>query len=151
MTDHTDYEYETCDYDQARAPRHDHGCPACGAPIEPTKSREVWPQHIVHGQSLADGKKCGLSGCRIGPETDAYFGTFFDRDHPRGFPENEGYQITTRLEPFGNAIGLVNTLELPDSATRIQVTSRITKADYPRLRDELDRYARSQGWPVHID
>lgn len=144
--DDADYEDE---YPQARPPRRNSGCPACGAPVTPTKSREQWPQHIVHGQPPG-GQKCGLSGRRIGYETDNYFRTFFDRNNPPGFPER-GHEVTTTLEPFGDAVGLVTKLALPGSlgtlgSLAVQLVSRITKADYPRFRDELDRIAALCGW-----
>lgn len=118
------------------------GCPLCGAEIEPTK-REAWPTHPEGGQP--GNAKCPLSGRRLGWPTDDYFRTFADRDTP-----DVGHRITTKLEPFGDAIGVVNTLEIPTNAfggdVGARVATLITKADYPRLRDELDRMARGLGW-----
>jgi hypothetical protein len=122
------------------------GCPLCGAEIKPTKG-ERWPQHSPPGEPK--NAKCDLSSWGIYYPTDMYFRTFYDRDTPDEFPES-GHRITTTLEPFGDAIGFGNVLEIPTggfvSTVGARVTTLITKADYPRLRDELDCMARALGW-----
>lgn len=136
-------------YPQARQPRRDTGCPACGADIKPTTSKEVWPQHPIGGVKGAE--RCGLSGHGISYQTDVYFRTFFDRENPEGFPVT-GHQITTQLEDMGDAIGVINRLAIASGYDAgpghpvAEITSRIVEDDYPRLRDELDRHARKRGW-----
>lgn len=136
-------------YPQARPPRKDEGCPACGADLLPTKVRALWPQHPVGG--LRGAEKCGLSGYAIGYETDRYFRTFFDRENPDTFPKS-GYQITTELGPYGDAIGFTTRVSLETGHHTsagiqvVEVTNHIVKDDYPRLRAELDRLARQWGW-----
>lgn len=135
-------------YALARPPRRTApGCPLCGAEVEPTKD-ERWPQHPPPGEPKT--VKCDLSGLGTYYPTDGHFRTFHDRDSPEGFPK-VGHRTTTTLENYGDAIGFANTLAVPSMAFGsrgivAQVTTLITKADYPRLRDELDRMARSAGW-----
>lgn len=136
------------EYPEARSPRGAHGCPACGANVAPTRSKDTWPSHSAGGVLGAD--KCDLSGKRVGFETDRYFRTFVDRETPILGSGEDGYYKTSELEPFGDAIGVVNRLIAPsergESVVAAQVRVLITKADYARLRDELGRMARELGW-----
>lgn len=136
-------------YPHARPPRRKDGCPACGADVTPTKSKEVWPQHPTAGTRGAE--RCGLSGLGISNQTDSFFRTFYDRENPDDFPMT-GHQITTQLEDFGNAIGFVNRAAVASGHTQgpgtpiAEIVCRIVKDDYPRLLNELDRLARWRGW-----
>lgn len=137
-------------YALAKPPRRTGpGCPRCGAEVEPTKGQR-WPQHSPPGAPKTT--KCDLSGLGTYYPTDDYFRTFCTRDTPDGFPD-EGHRITTLLQNHGDAIGFANTLQIPTShafdtlgAVGAHVITLITKADYPRLRDELDRMAERLGW-----
>lgn len=139
-------------YALARPMRRDGpGCPLCGAEIEPTKG-ERWPQHSPPGEPK--NAKCDLSGLGTYYPTDEYFRTFHARDSPEGFPES-GHRVTTTLESFGDAIGFDNALAVPVRAFGsggivARVATLVTKADYPRLRDELDRLAQDLGWGFDV-
>lgn len=137
-------------YPQARPPRREDGCPACGADITPTKTKEVWPQHTIGGvKGLA---KCDLSGRNISSGTDDYFRTFYDREHaPHDDQYCEHHVIVTELGDFGDAFGLESQVLVPSGHggeyAVAKVRIHITQDDYPRFRDELDRIARWRGWP----
>jgi hypothetical protein len=70
---------------------------------------------------------------------------------PRRSSPKAGTAPPPTLEFYGDAIGVANILEIPTSfhgsgEVGARVTTLITKADYPRLRDELDRMAQAAGW-----